>query len=852
MSYIPGSLQPELSSSSITISCITEKENLPRKTDPKQDETSSGIFKYGETLESFFHWHQHISDMEYQNWCRTVLDGTATLEQQAAAWRRLLERRKGDTAASDLLRWHRRATSYFTSRLQEMKDDAPLRSHLFRTDWLHIWLTYAKMQAPTNHNAARQTLRQVQHQSGSTTLPAAFYMTWAQLEAGDQAEEILREGLRRKAEPILDLVQALQQRTQQIVPAAKRYKGPEDRTVESSAPSQGEGEDSNMSLDDDESEGGSLPTSPVPSPVNTNTKKDSLRFQLQAPMVHSTPLADLRKCSSSELIVQRSSIPHVLKVNESVVSETSPLTVPPTSDLFEAKKTDAPSSALRPEGMSTPSHSSWMPIPPFVPSRATNKAMETPEHQTIVPPTNLPDATKDAALSATPKEGNPQTTASSTRLPLSSRLRGSVIPPLHPPSSKILPRQPLASKRPPLKPFGLLGKAERVDPSQSILEMDSEYDEVTQEDHHRPSANATPSQPSKISKMDLEYMWNWDPEKKRRPEPTTTDPLGGGTPSLSSSSCSNGSNGGEKSSGTPSEDRAEERITNPTGLPLESSVTKDHVPSTDRPVGDGSTERNKINADFLPLIYERNIIRVNNEPYVKLGVIGKGGSCKVYRVLSTDGSVWALKRVKLQNLDRKAMDGYANEIALLNRLRGNPSIIQLQDSQVDLTRQMILLVMEAGEADLNHILQRQSLQHQGSQSSTLNMNFIRLTWQVCLLNCCLRLRCSLLTLSSHFHLSQQMLKAVHSIHEQRIIHGDLKPANFLFVRGTLKLIDFGIAKAIQNDNTTHIYRESQIGTLNYMSPEAICDSGTSSLGQRMKCGRVSREVDQCLCEFPFR
>ena len=84
-----------------------------------------------------------------------------------------------------------------------------------------------------------------------------------------------------------------------------------------------------------------------------------------------------------------------------------------------------------------------------------------------------------------------------------------------------------------------------------------------------------------------------------------------------------------------------------------------------------------------------------------------------------------------------------------------------------------------------------------------------------------------------------MLKAVHSIHEQRIIHGDLKPANFLFVRGSLKLIDFGIAKAIQNDNTNNIYRENQIGTLNYMSPEAICDSGTSSLGQRMKCGRVS-------------
>lgn len=87
-----------------------------------------------------------------------------------------------------------------------------------------------------------------------------------------------------------------------------------------------------------------------------------------------------------------------------------------------------------------------------------------------------------------------------------------------------------------------------------------------------------------------------------------------------------------------------------------------------------------------------------------------------------------------------------------------------------------------------------------------------------------------------------MLKAVHSIHEERIIHGDLKPANFLFVRGALKLIDFGIAKAIQNDDTTNIYRESQIGTLNYMSPEAILDSGTSMHGQRMKCGRVRSHV----------
>ena len=225
----------------------------------------------------------------------------------------------------------------------------------------------------------------------------------------------------------------------------------------------------------------------------------------------------------------------------------------------------------------------------------------------------------------------------------------------------------------------------------------------------------------------------------------------------------------------------------------------------------------KSNADFLPLVSEDNILRVNNTPFAKLGVIGKGGSCKVYRALSKECSVVAIKKVKLAGMDKKSINSYANEIRLLKSLRGNPAIIQLYDSEVDLQRKAIFLVMELGEVDLNHVLQQQALldgQQQGGGSSCRNMNFIRLTWQ-------------------------QMLSAVHSIHEERIIHGDLKPANFLFVRGTLKLIDFGIAKAIQSDDTTNIYRDSQIGTLNYMSPESILDTGTGTNGAKMKCGRPS-------------
>jgi serine/threonine protein kinase len=62
--------------------------------------------------------------------------------------------------------------------------------------------------------------------------------------------------------------------------------------------------------------------------------------------------------------------------------------------------------------------------------------------------------------------------------------------------------------------------------------------------------------------------------------------------------------------------------------------------------------------------------------------------------------------------------------------------------------------------------------------------------------------------------SLQMLQAVHVIHEEKIVHSDLKPANFVLVRGQLKLIDFGIANAIAND-TTNIQRDHQVRATNF-------------------------------------
>ncbi|PPQ77476.1 hypothetical protein CVT25_011346 [Psilocybe cyanescens] len=202
----------------------------------------------------------------------------------------------------------------------------------------------------------------------------------------------------------------------------------------------------------------------------------------------------------------------------------------------------------------------------------------------------------------------------------------------------------------------------------------------------------------------------------------------------------------------------------------------------------------------------RHIV-VNKKAYARLDMIGKGGSSRVYRVLSATNELHAIKRVSLDKTDSETMSGYMNEIALLKRLEGNNRIIRLIDSElkpgIHGGKGHLLLVMECGEIDLAKLLVEQ-------MKEKVNMIWVAYYWQ-------------------------QMLEAVHVIHEEKIVHSDLKPANFVLVRGQLKLIDFGIANAIAND-TTNIQRDHQIGTVNYMSPEAIeLPDGM----RRLKVGRPS-------------
>jgi serine/threonine-protein kinase TTK/MPS1 len=59
-----------------------------------------------------------------------------------------------------------------------------------------------------------------------------------------------------------------------------------------------------------------------------------------------------------------------------------------------------------------------------------------------------------------------------------------------------------------------------------------------------------------------------------------------------------------------------------------------------------------------------------------------------------------------------------------------------------------------------------------------------------------------------------MLECVQIVHDHKIIHTDLKPANFVLVGGMLKIIDFGISHTIE-DHTVHARRENQVSPSSY-------------------------------------
>jgi serine/threonine protein kinase len=69
---------------------------------------------------------------------------------------------------------------------------------------------------------------------------------------------------------------------------------------------------------------------------------------------------------------------------------------------------------------------------------------------------------------------------------------------------------------------------------------------------------------------------------------------------------------------------------------------------------------------------------------------------------------------------------------------------------------------------------------------------------------------------------KQALSAFHYAHEKKVVHRDIKPSNLIITNeGKLKVLDFGIAKIVGNDNYKLTKTGAHTGSVYYMSPEQV-------------------------------
>ncbi|ORD94472.1 MPS1 [Enterospora canceri] len=170
-------------------------------------------------------------------------------------------------------------------------------------------------------------------------------------------------------------------------------------------------------------------------------------------------------------------------------------------------------------------------------------------------------------------------------------------------------------------------------------------------------------------------------------------------------------------------------------------------------------------------------IAFNRMNIIYLEKIGKGGFSTVHKVMHNN-KIYALKKIFKGDYDKEVQI-----LQKLNRVSDNYAI-KMVDYKQNVTEDIIEILFEYAEIDLQNYTNKNAY-------------------------------------SNHFikHIALEMLQIIEFIHTNGVIHKDIKPSNFVFVQGRLKVIDFGISKEMGPDTTSCLNNKE--GTFYYSSPEVF-------------------------------
>ena len=168
-----------------------------------------------------------------------------------------------------------------------------------------------------------------------------------------------------------------------------------------------------------------------------------------------------------------------------------------------------------------------------------------------------------------------------------------------------------------------------------------------------------------------------------------------------------------------------------------------------------------------------------------LRLIGEGGMSRVYLASREGDDVPLVVKILRSEVtgDKKTLERFIEEYNLVSRLRSR-HVAQIFSHGV--SGELAYLVMEFFDGgDLNRRLNNKALPPEEA-----------------------------------LQIFRELMFALGDIHEQGILHRDLKPQNLMFrTDGSLAILDFGIAKHVDSiDRTGH---GEVLGTPRYMSPEQV-------------------------------
>ncbi|KAG8908638.1 hypothetical protein FRB99_004926 [Tulasnella sp. 403] len=178
--------------------------------------------------------------------------------------------------------------------------------------------------------------------------------------------------------------------------------------------------------------------------------------------------------------------------------------------------------------------------------------------------------------------------------------------------------------------------------------------------------------------------------------------------------------------------------------------------------------------------------------HIQLGnCIGKGQFGAVFRALNVStGQIMAVKRINLEGRSETEVAQLMKEVELLKKL-DHPSIVKYEGMvRDDDTLSIVLELAESGSLG-------QMLKSFGKLNETLVATYVT-----------------------------KILEGLHYLHQQQVVHCDLKAANILSTKnGNIKLSDFGVSLTL---NAVENKSENVAGTPNWMAPEVIELKGAST------------------------